>query len=288
MLFIFPSNPVAPRFVDEHFAPEAMAARAAGHSVAVVDHDALCSGATEEAVRWIPLSDEGAQTNPALYRGWMLTVRQYTGFAAATAQRGVTLLTSPSSFEHAHWLPRWYDALSALTPRSVWTEGPDLDAFEACCSRLGSGPAVLRDHVKSLKHHWAEAAYIPDVANLPAARAVARRFLELRGEDFAGGLVARAFEQFTTTEARTWWVQGRCVLVTAHPDTPGDLPTGADLQSVAPTVAALGLPFVTVDLVLRADGVWRIVELGDGQVSDRPKSTPPETFIEAITGAFGT
>nr|WP_255653115.1 MULTISPECIES: ATP-grasp domain-containing protein [unclassified Myxococcus] len=217
----------------------------------------------------------------------MLTVRQYTDFAAAAAQRGVTLLTSPSSFENAHWLPRWYDALSRFTPHSVWTDGPDLDAFEACCSRLGSGPAVLRDYVKSLKHSWAEASYVPDAANLPAARAVARRFLELRGEDFAGGLVVRAFEQFTTTEARTWWVHGQCILVTAHPDTPGDLPTGTNLQSIASTVAALDLPFVTVDLVLRADGVWRVVELGDGQVSDRPKSTSPATFIAAIAGALG-
>ncbi|WP_202946980.1 ATP-grasp domain-containing protein [Corallococcus macrosporus] len=273
--------------MDEHFEPEAMAARAAGHSVAVVDHDALCRGASEEAVRWIPRSDEDSKTNTALYRGWMLTVQQYTDFAAAAEQRGVTLLTSPSSYEHAHWLPRWYDALSEFTPRSVWTEGPDLGAFEACCSRLGPGPAVLRDYVKSLKHYWAEASYIPDVANIPAARAIASRFLELRAEDFAGGLVVRAFEQFTTTEARAWWVQGQCVLVTAHPDTPGEPPTGADLQSIAPTVAALGLPFVTVDLVLRADGVWRIVELGDGQVSDRPKSTPAETFIAAIAGEFG-
>jgi hypothetical protein len=146
---------------------------------------------------------------------------------------------------------------------------------------------VLRDYVKSLKHSWAEASYVPDAANLPAARAVARRFLELRGEDFAGGLVVRAFEQFTTTEARTWWVHGQCILVTAHPDTPGDLPTGASFQSVASTVAAIGLPFVTVDLVLRADGVWRVVELGDGQVSDRPKSTSPATFIAAIAGALG-
>ncbi|WP_228556897.1 ATP-grasp domain-containing protein [Myxococcus sp. AB025B] len=129
-------------------------------------------------------------------------------------------------------------------------------------------------------------ASTPDAANLPAARAIARRFLELRGEDFAGGLVVRAFEQFTTTEARTWWVHGQCILVTAHPDTPGDLPTGANLQSIASTVAALDLPFVTVDLVLRADGVWRVVELGDGQVSDRPKSTSPATFIAAIAGAL--
>jgi ATP-grasp domain, R2K clade family 3 len=42
------------------------------------------------------------------------------------------------------------------------------------------------------------------------------------------------------------------------------------------------LPFVTVDLALRADGVWRVVELGDGQVSDRPAAITPSALIDAL------
>jgi hypothetical protein len=41
---------------------------------------------------------------------------------------------------------------------------------------------------------------------------------------------------------------------------------------------------VTVDLALRADGVWRVIELGDGQVSDRPATTRPEELVAAVTG----
>ena len=47
-------------------------------------------------------------------------------------------------------------------------------------------------------------------------------------------------------------------------------------------VAALGLPFGTVDLVRGADGVRRVVELGDGRVSDRPVSTPPAERVGAV------
>jgi hypothetical protein len=47
-------------------------------------------------------------------------------------------------------------------------------------------------------------------------------------------------------------------------------------------IAGLGLPFVTVDLALRADGVWRVIEVGDGQVSDRPMSTTAEAFVAAV------
>jgi hypothetical protein len=54
------------------------------------------------------------------------------------------------------------------------------------------------------------------------------------------------------------------------------------VEVVASVVAKSGLPFVTVDFVLRADGVWRVVELGDGQVSDRPVTMAPEVLVAAL------
>jgi len=108
------------------------------------------------------------------------------------------------------------------------------------------------------------------------------RFLELREDSFTGGFVLRRFESLRADEVRTWWVHGVCVLTTAHPDSAsGDVPSGIDLTAVALRVAELSLPFVTVDLALRDDGVWRVMEVGDGQVSDRSRTTPAEAFIRA-------
>jgi hypothetical protein len=50
---------------------------------------------------------------------------------------------------------------------------------------------VLRDYVKSMKHYWHEAAYIPDTVGHAAAWKVAARFRELRGDEFTGGFVLR-------------------------------------------------------------------------------------------------
>ena len=50
---------------------------------------------------------------------------------------------------------------------------------------------MLRDYVKSMKHYWDEAAYIPEVADPTAVERVARRFLELRDDAFTGGFVLR-------------------------------------------------------------------------------------------------
>ncbi|WP_260190397.1 ATP-grasp domain-containing protein [Actinophytocola gossypii] len=49
-------------------------------------------------------------------------------------------------------------------------------------------------------------------------------------------------------------------------------------------VAGLGLPFATVDLARREDGRWRVVELGDGQVSDRPATVAPADLVTGLGG----
>lgn len=278
VILLVPANPLRPRHPDEHFAAEAQAARAAGLGVAVVDHDALARG--EDARRAVA-SVSGSGT--AVYRGWMLRSEQYRALAEALAERGVVLRTDGKQYRRAHELPGWYGALAAVTPPSVWSTGSERADFDRARTELGAGPAVLRDYSKSMKHYWDEAAFIPDLEDGAAAWCVARRFLELREDDFVGGFVLRRFERFASAEVRTWWVDGVCVLIGAHPDSPNDsAPAEIDLAPIAPLIAGLGLPFVTVDLALRTDGVWRVIELGDGQVSDRPTTVDPQAMIKAL------
>lgn len=125
---------------------------------------------------------------------------------------------------------------------------------------------------------------MPAVEDIDTAVVVARRFLELRSADLVGGLVIRRFEEFAGPEVRTWWIKGRCALITPHPDDPGaEVPEDIDMQPFASAVSALGSPFLTVDIARRVDGVWRVIEVGDGQVSDRPSSTPPEDLFALLT-----
>ena len=116
-----------------------------------------------------------------------------------------------------------------------------------------------------------------------AGKRVASRFRELRDDDFTGGFVLRRFEHFTSAEVRTWWINGTCALTTAHPDTPEDHPPATFSPGpAAALITAWGLPFVTADFARRDDGAWRLIEVGDGQVSDRPATTPAEALIAAL------
>ncbi|GAA2854022.1 hypothetical protein Acy02nite_49720 [Actinoplanes cyaneus] len=280
MLLLVPGDVLRPRRPDEHFAGEVAAAREAGIEVAVVDHDALTRGGpADAAVARVPAGAD------AVYRGWMLRSPQYASLAAALSRRGVTLRTGAGDYQRAHELPGWYAAAAGHTPPAVWTVGDSRTDFAAACASLGDGAAVLRDYTKSMKHHWHEAAYLPSVADPDAAWKVASRFRELRDDEFTGGFVLRRFEPLTGAEVRTWWIGGECRLVTAHPDTPGELPpAGLDPEFLTPVIRSLGLPFVTADLARHEDGRWRLIEIGDGQVSDRPTSTDAAALITALHG----
>ncbi|MEU4210877.1 ATP-grasp domain-containing protein [Streptomyces sp. NPDC026206] len=284
-LIIFCSDPLNPRRADPHFTEEVRAARELGLSVALLDHDALLAGDAAGAVARIP---RGAQT--AWYRGWMVPSGRYAQLADALTARGATLLTSPEGYRRAHELPGWYATFAAVTPPSVWLRAepghaPGDRELTVVTAPLGGGPAVVKDYVKSRKHEWHEACYVPDLADTDRLAAVVARFVELQDTFLAGGVVVRAFERFSEAgEARVWWVDGVPVLTTAHPDSPALRPEPA-LDAVSPLVAALGCRFVTTDLALREDGEWRVVEVGDGQVSDLPRGTDPQPLLRALAGA---
>ncbi len=290
---LFPADPLAPRRADPHFALEARLIRELGGRCALLDHDALLAGDTAGAVRQVPVG-----LGPLWYRGWMIPGPAYGLLAAALEARGGTLLTSPAGYISAHELPGWYRVFEGATPSSSWIpvaapgQVPETGALAAAAAQLGgSGAAIVKDYVKSRKHEWDEACYVPELGDLPALRRVVARFVELQDDFLAGGVVLRRFEDFARTadgraaEARVWWLDGEPVLVGPHPDTPGLAPE-PDLTGVRPLVRALGCRFVTTDLALRADGAgWRVVEVGDGQVSDLPVGADAAALLGSLLAA---
>ncbi|MER5883201.1 ATP-grasp domain-containing protein [Streptomyces sp. NPDC001941] len=288
-------DPLRPGRPDPHFAGAARAAGELGAGVALVDHDALVAGRADEAVARV---ERG--TGPLWYRGWMLPAERYAQLARALAGRGRTLVTDAAQYRTAHELPGWYGTLAEATPASVWlpTEPgvvPPVERLAELAARLPPGAVVVKDYVKSRKHEWDEACFVPDAADHARLSRVVGRFVELQEEFLAGGIVLRAFEDFTGEERRVWWVDGEPVLTTAHPDAdattapdPGGRPLPApDLARVAPLVRALGCPFVTTDMALRTDGAWRVVEVGDGQVSGLPADVEEARLLEHLLGDRG-
>ncbi|MGW5382794.1 ATP-grasp domain-containing protein [Nocardia sp. NPDC003963] len=283
------ADPLDPRRTDPHFAAETATARELGADIGLIDHDLLSAGDAVAAVRNVPRN-----SGPAWYRGWMIPTPAYAAMAEALAARGTPLMIDAATYRAAHELPGWYETFAPVTPAGRWLAGPpgripDTATLAALAAPLGAGPGIVKDYVKSAKHAWDTACYIPDLADPANVHRVVSAFVAEQGSYLQGGIVLRAFEAFgagdrRAAETRVWWLDGAPLLVGAHPDTPADCPVPV-LDRIAACVARSGARFLTTDLAMREDGVWRVVEVGDGQVSDLPVGVDPTPIVGALLAA---
>ena len=246
----------------------------------------------ERAVRFVP-----ENAGPAIYRGWMLTPAQYTKLHTALARRGTVLINSPEQYRHAHYLPESYPVIAGHTPRSVWLsvrEAPDFDAVADLLAPFGDAPVIVKDYVKSRKHEWDEACYIPSASDSGTVERIVRRFLELQGNDLNKGLVFREHVSFRalgvhpksgmplSEEHRVFVLDGEPIFITEYWEDfayAGDAPPIDQFRDVLRTVRSR---FFTADLALTDSGQWLIVELGDGQVAGLPEHVDVAEFYERL------
>ena len=201
MRILFCGDPLNPRQPDEAYAEEVAAAERLGILWSPINFEPLVyEGDATQAVRRVPAEFELEQ---AMYRGWMLTLPQYAALYEALAAKQVQLINTPAQYEHCHYLPRWYARLEGETPRSVWTEADEDFSTSRLIELLrpfGSAPIIVKDWVKSRKHEWHEACFIPSASDTAAVERVAQNFLTRQGSDLNVGLV---FREFATFEALT-------------------------------------------------------------------------------------
>ena len=219
MLLVLCRDPLESSRPDRAFGAEVAAIERLGLPFVLVDHDALVRGDdTGRAERRIPQQDEPVL---AAYRGWMMTPPQYRRLYEALASRNIRLINDPDQYRHCHHLPESYPIIEGRTPRTAWlTDDLGIDRIMGVLAPLGDVPVVVKDFVKSRKHEWDEACFIPSAAEREAVARVVGRFLELQGEDLAEGLVFREFVEFEpvgvhprsgmplTEEYRVFWLDG--------------------------------------------------------------------------------
>jgi hypothetical protein len=182
----------------------------------------------------------------------MLNATEYSTLVAAIEAGGGTAFTSVSAYLAAHHLPNWYSPLAEFTPETrVYPEGADLVAE---LRSLGWDAFFLKDFVKSLKVSPGPIAARPEDA--PAIVAAMREF---RGE-IEGGLCVRRVESFVPESEKRYFVRAG-VPFAPLPEEP--IP---ELVRIAAT--RMPSPFFSVDIARRSDDILRVVEVGDGQVSD--------------------
>jgi hypothetical protein len=286
VIVLLPSDPLRPDAPDPAFAREATAAEAAGLRWTLVDHDAAARGDVDAATA--PVRARG----PVVYRGWMLRAERWAALHEALVARGCAPLTTPEAYRAAHHLPGWYATLEGLTPRSVWL--PASGDVVAAARAFGDAALVVKDFVKSEKHLWREACFVPRASDEGALLRVVRRFLAERGPDLEGGLVLRehvALDLLGThprsgmplaVETRAFILDGSPAYVLPYWEGTGDRVPPPPLERFLPALRRVPARFITADLARRADGEWLILEVGDGQVSGVPEDQDALPLFRAL------
>jgi hypothetical protein len=266
MKILFPADMLSPKKVDYSFGAEFAAASKAGFEteVANIDDDG-------KPDRKLP--------DKYLYRGWMMHPIAYEEFS-----KKVDLFTDHTAYLSCHWLPQWEPFVYGHTPPTIWSENVKLDdnVLKGVLREYGEYGLIIKGFVKSLKHRWDKAMYVPAGASMDELRAVLKEYQA--DSDETPGVAFRRYMPIAEVdgvkqEFRLFYLNHELMVS-------GPYWEGHDTKVVCPqevldivtgVVKAIRSPFFTVDVAMLADGGWTIIEVGDGGVSGL-QQTHPDAF----------
>jgi ATP-grasp domain, R2K clade family 3 len=295
---LFPARP-GTREVDSSFQVEFDAALRAGFAPALVDEGEMAFGGD---VRLAFLPKEPGRI---IYRGWLMRLSEYERVANALTDRGFSLLTSPADYRRTYHLPEWYTQMvdTNLTARSIWFPGKQFDLQDVAArvhEAFGNSALILKDYVKSRKHEWFEACFIPDAADTEAVMRVAARFLELQDDFLVGGLVFREFlptrrigshpksHAPLANEHRAFVLHGRVFYSAPYWSVVEYDTIRPDLDFIRPLLAKNVSPFYAVDIAELERGGWFVVECNDGGSAGLPNEDDALAFYQSLAKSLET
>lgn len=279
--FLFCNHPLYQRRVDEDYEEE--------YQAAGLDH--ACALFSFEDMETGTLSLYGEEISGlTVYRGWMMKPEMYRDFYSKLEERGIILINTPKEYEKYHLLPGWYDDFKKETAATVWeTQGNVKSALLAVAS--WEGACIVKDYVKSRKHEWYDACFIPNISDTPNASKVIGNFIDRQGEDLVGGVVLRRLEKLKqigfhersgmplSEEYRVFIYAGQVLAVDDYwTENTGAGISDEEYQWIKSIAKRVKSNFVSLDLARREDGTLTIMEFGDGQVSGLQQFKPEEFY----------
>jgi hypothetical protein len=174
------------------------------------------------------------------------------------------LKTSVIAYRHCHYLPEWYESCREFTPETLFLK--QNSDFATVLSELDWPGYFIKDYVKSLTTtRGSVATTIEEVGEIVSL------IEQYRGQVEGGVCVRRLEALLPETEERYFVVGGRA-----------RARDGAVPSVVEEIATRVDSPFYSIDVVQSRDGRLRLIELGDGQVSDR-KRWPAARFAEVLS-----
>ncbi|MFK7949573.1 MAG: ATP-grasp domain-containing protein [Saprospiraceae bacterium] len=280
MRIIFCDSGFSHKEVDYMYREEYEAAKAAGFSVSLISFEALKKENVDLALKRV--FNRFGEKVEAIYRGWMLRPEQYELLYNGLRHKNIHLINKVSEYRFCHYLPESYDTIRAFTPKSTFqklTTEFNINNFEELLKPFENQSIIVKDYVKSQKHYWAEACFIPNANDLKQVEKVVKRFIELQDVDLNEGLVFREFVELEaltthsksgmplTKEFRLFIKNGEIIQTFKYWDEGDYENVEPNIETFQPIIKNIKSNFFTMDIAKQKNGDWIIMELGDGQVS---------------------
>ncbi len=279
------------KIIEPDFEEEKKSALKAGFDFSLISLEELTDGNISRALKFVK---EPEAKESGIYRGWMLTPHQYGNLYDGLLKKNIELINSPAEYKHCHYLPDSYEKIDSKTPKSKWTTDLDHDSILKLTKGFGGNAIIVKDFVKSEKHHWEEACFIPNASDSDKVKSVVHKFIELRGDSLNEGLVFRQFEELEyltdhsksgmplAKEFRIFFANKKIVQVFDYWDEGEYGETKPELDSFIDIAQDIDSNFFTMDVAKKKNGSWIIMELGDGQVAGLPDNADKDEFYKKL------
>lgn len=257
MQLIYPSDYFNPAKADETFEQEFTCARQNGLTCVLLSSEHASMGKYKFSHNFEP-------DVPVIWRGWMLSPEEYQQLHRAVSLSGGQMLESFDDYIRCHYITGWYEICQKYTPETVLVSA-DAD-FDMLTDQLKWPCYFVKDYVKSLTTSRGSVA-----VNADEIREVLKSIEHFRGK-IEGGVSLRRFENLVPESERRYFSLNGKVF-----SADGIIP-----EVVIEIAQLIDAPFFSIDMVENVAGQLRLIEIGDGQVSDI-KEWPVERFVRMFT-----
>lgn len=292
---MFCESPFQPNKVDEDFEDQFISAKDNGFETLLFSFEDLTSADRFSfATKRIKQNDQIANV---IYRGWMLTPKQYSILYNDLLSKNFKLINTVKEYQNCHYLPDSLRFIENRTPKTIFEKFDNENSINNLVEKskiFGQKSVILKDFVKSEKHDWETACFVLDASDTYKLKSTINKLIELRDKYLNEGIVIREFIELNnlTTHSKSgmplteeyrlffcnkkllgiydYWEEGEYNL--SKPDT-------KEFEEIAKHVES---NFFSMDIARQINGEFIIIELGDGQVAGLPDKTDRNEFYKQL------
>ncbi len=295
LYILFCESPFQTNKVDEDFNGQFGAASENGFKTLLFNFEDLTS-ADRFSIATKRIKPNAELVN-VIYRGWMLTPKQYSILYNDLLSKNFKLINTIEEYQNCHYLPDSLKFIEGRTPKTVFEKFDSEKSIDNLIEKskiFGQKSVVLKDYVKSEKHDWETACFVADASDTDKLKKSIIKLLELRDKYLNEGIVVREFIELNdltihsksrmplTEEYRLffcnkklvdiydYWEEGEYKL--SKPDT-------SEFEEIATQIES---NFFSMDIARQKNGELIIIELGDGQVAGLPGKTNSKEFYKQL------